>query len=219
MKKVLLIISLLFSVAFGQTKKIVVDGNSYTVGYPSYTSFADIIATHYAVTVTNFGVSGQTTNEMLADEYSQVLPTFDATKLNILLVVEGGNDIYYWGDVDSAVARYIRYAAIAKAAGFKVIASTTIPRDQTTAFGDNPTQYNAKLSEFNTKLIANYNKFDRLIRPDTAAIFQSYTSGGYHSDYVHPNQTGQQKFADLFISAINSLAAPIIIRGRKAVIQ
>jgi lysophospholipase L1-like esterase len=219
MKKALLIISLIFSVAFGQTNKIVVDGNSYTVGYPSYTSFADIIATHYAITVTNLGVSGQTTNQMLADEYSQVLPLYDATKVNIIPLVEGGNDIYYWGDVDSAVARYIRYATIAKAAGFKVIASTTIPRNQTTSFGDNPTQYNTKLSEFNSGIIAASGSFDAIIRPDTAAIFQTYTSGGYDSDNVHPNQTGQQKFADLFISAINSLQAPIIIRGRKAVIQ
>lgn len=185
---------------------IVGDGNSYVQGN-GYTSFVTVISTtspfnSNSITFYNFGVGAQTTPNMIADQATQVLPVYVSGVQNILLVCEGGNDIYFNGSVANAVANMRTYCNTARAAGFKVILTTTIRRDQTTTFGDNPTQYNAKLAQFNDSLIADNSFYDALIRPDTDPLFLTYTSGGYDADKVHPNQTGQNRFAALFINAI-----------------
>jgi lysophospholipase L1-like esterase len=189
--------------------KIVADGNSYVQGN-GYTPFSSYIMqqspfTTNGATMANFGVGGQTTQQMLADQSSQVLSLYTSGRANILLVCEGGNDIYYHGDAAAAVAAMKNYCNNARAVGFRVIVTTTIPRDQTTAFGDNPTSYNAKLVAYNNGLIADNSFYDALIRPDLETIFSSYTAGGYDADKVHPNSTGQQKLATLYRAAILSL--------------
>jgi lysophospholipase L1-like esterase len=219
----LLLLILLFPLVSPAQLNIVADGNSYVVGYPSYTSFPTLIGTSLGLTVVNFGVSGQTTPQMITDEGSQVLPTYDATKTNILLVCEGGNDIYFNGSATNAVANMKTYCNAARAAGFKVILTTVIHRNESTPFGDDATTYNSKLDAFNAGVLADKSFYDYIIRPDTAAIFQTYSNGGYHIDEVHPNQAGQQKFADLFVVGINAMTPaitpnPIIFRGRKKIL-
>lgn len=188
---------------------IVADGNSYVQGN-GYTPFATIISntdpfdTNGSVFY-NFGVGGQTTPNMISDQSTQVLPLYTPGVANILLVCEGGNDIYFNGNVSSAVSNMQTYCNAARAAGFKVILTTTIPRDQSTPFGDNSAAYNAKLVAFNDAIIADQSFYDALIRPDLELMFASYFGSGYDADKVHPNTTGQQKFAELYIAAINQL--------------
>ena len=187
---------------------IIADGNSYVQGN-GYTPFPSIIAAtspfnSNGAVFYNFGVGAQTTPQMITDQASQVLSLYDGAVNNILLVVEGGNDIYYNGSASGAITNLDTYCSAARSAGFYVIVSTCIRRDQTTSFGDNPSQYNTKLDSFNTLLAAS-TFYDGIIRPDLDAVFATYTSGGYDADHVHPNNTGQQKFADLFITAINDL--------------
>ena len=187
---------------------IIADGNSYVNGFispsfPEYIIAAEPFASNGA-TMLNVGVSGQTTPQMIADQASQVLSQYNGSVNNILLVVEGGNDIYFNGSVSNAITNMGTYCNAAMAVGFKVIVSTTIPREQNTSFGDTESQFNVKLADFNTALVAS-NFYDGIIRPDLESIFSTYTSGGYNADHIHPNATGQQKLRDLFITAINNL--------------
>jgi lysophospholipase L1-like esterase len=188
---------------------IVADGNSYTQGN-GYTPYSTLIMqsapfSTNGATMQNFGVGGQTTAQMLSDQSSQVLSLYTSGKANIILFQEGGNDLYFNGRVDSALARVKRYCDNARAAGFKVIVSTLIHREQTTMFGDTPTQYNTKIDQFNTALLADSSFYDGAIQPHLEAIFSTYSSGGYDADQVHPNDTGQAKYAELYRAALLAL--------------
>ena len=74
--------------------RIVADGNSYVEGN-GYTPFPVYVGTTFSTSVQNLGVSGQTVTNMLSDIYSEVLPTYVTGQTNFLLVVEGGNEIYF----------------------------------------------------------------------------------------------------------------------------
>lgn len=189
---------------------IIADGNSYVQGN-GYTPFTTTIAAtapfnSNGATVLNFGVGSQTTPNMISDQAAQILSEYVPGVANILLVVEGGNDIYFNGSVANALANLETYCLAARAAGFKVIVSTTIPRDQSTAFGDNSATYNAKLVALNNGLLADNSWYDGIIRPDLEPIFADFSAGGYDADKVHPNTPGQARHAELFIDAINSLS-------------
>lgn len=189
---------------------IIADGNSYFANIGGTCSPTVLITlapfSTNGATIYNFGVSGQTTGQMLSDQYSQVLSQYNSGVLtNVLLIQEGGNDIYYNGRVDSAIARMTRYCNNAKAAGFRVITSTLIHRDQTTPFGDNPTEYNTKIDNYNSALIALVGVYDGCIRPELESIFSTYESAGYYTDKVHPSQTGNNKYAELYKTAILAL--------------
>ena len=197
-----------------QYLNLVADGNSYVHGdnaqmAGAYTPFPELIAQSEPfqvrnTTVLNFGVGGQTTPQMLTDQTSQVLSKYNANKPSILLVVEGGNDIYYNSNVQQAVTNMINYCANARAVGFRVLTSTLIKRDQASGT-DTALQYNNKLAAYNTLLLSSASSFDGIIRPDLEPIFQSFTAGGYDVDRIHPNQVGQQKIADLFAALIENL--------------
>lgn len=190
---------------------IVADGNSYFSNIFGYTPSPNIIVTippfnDNGATIQNFGVSGQTTSMMLSDFSTQILPLYNSSVYrNVIIFQEGGNDLYYYGSVDSAIARVIRYCNIARAAGFKIIVSTLIHRNQSTPFGDDVTQYNDKIDAYNAAIILLTNSYDGIIRPDVEDIFSTYSSGGYHSDDVHPNQLGHNKYAELWKAAILNL--------------
>ncbi len=197
-----------FSINFNNSI-IIADGNSYVQGN-GYIPFTTTISStspfnSNGSTVLNFGVGAQTTVDMINDQTSQILNQYQEGVTNILLVVEGGNDIYFNGSVANALLNMEMYCLTARAVGFKIIVSTTIPRDQTTSFGDNSQQYNLKLQEFNDGLISNNTFYDAIIRPDLEPIFLTYTSGGYDGDKVHPNTIGQEKFGELFVNTILSL--------------
>lgn len=190
---------------------IIADGNSYFTTLFGYTPSPSVMMTlspfvANGATLQNFGVAAQQTSNMIADVNTQLIPLYNSgVYKNIILFQEGGNDIYYNGSASGAITRLTTYCNTVRAAGFKIIVSTLIHRNQTTAFGDNASQYNAKIDDFNSQLIVLSNVYDGIIRPDLEAIFSTYSSGGYHSDEVHPNQTGHNKYADLYKTAILNL--------------
>ena len=174
------------------TTLIIADGNSYVSGnghkpFTSYLKDAQVL---------NFGVGGQTTIQMLSDAEKQVLPNYSRGKRNILIAIEGGNDIFFHGSVDSAILHYKQYCLAARQIGFFVIASTTIPRRQASDYGDSLACFNDKLREFNAQLVG-LACFDAVIRPDTDAAFRSFASPGYDIDGIHPNDYGQKVIAGL----------------------
>lgn len=191
---------------------LVADGNSYlsngggAIYWPDFIIASEPFASNGA-TMHNFGVSGQTTEQMLSDQSSQILPLYSAENTSILLVCEGGNDIYFFGSAATAYNNMKTYCNNAKAAGFKVILTTCIPRDQSTAFPDDSASFNTKLVAFNNFIIADSSFYDALIRPDLDPLFANYDTGGYSIDRVHPSITGAQKFAELYITAMTNLTS------------
>lgn len=189
---------------------LITDSNSYGTGYPGNTPFPDIIMAtapfdSNGATMESFAVNSQTIEDMLSDQASQILPLYTPGVLNVILFQEGGNSIYYNGSVSEAIDSLTTYCNNATAVGFKIIVSTMIHRNQSTAFGDNATVYNTKLDSFNTALLALTGVYDGCIRPDLESIFASYGAGGYDGDQVHPSQTGQNKYAELYAAAIEAL--------------
>jgi lysophospholipase L1-like esterase len=195
---IIALLAIIASISLFSTKKyntvIIADGNSYVSGN-GHIPFTDYLKP--SAHVLNFGVGGQTTLQMLADQRKQVLPNFHPGKKNILIVIEGGNDIFFHGSVDSAYLHYKAYCLAAKAVGFKVIASTTIPRLQPSEFGDNIACFNEKMKEFNARLVSDPTFYSAKIRPDTCVAFRSFTSPGYDRDGIHPSDNGQKKLAEL----------------------
>lgn len=111
--------------------RIVFDGNSQTVGqnggsvnYPTQTLEA-LAAGH---TQSNLGVGGQTTPQMTADGVAQVDPLYAAVTSEALFVWEGTNDLYFGASAATALANLVSYCTARKAAGWKVVLLTVLPR-------------------------------------------------------------------------------------------
>ena len=194
---------------------IVCDGNSLTYGYqssnPPTTGYPNVM--HGLVpfntngaTIYNFGVSSQTTGDMLSDVATQVYPLYSSSVTSIVVAYEIGNDIYFNGRVDSAEARFQRYCLGVKAVGFKVVVVTLTPRDQTTAFGDSPSTYQGKIDAINTWLRANYLSFaDAIADLQADSRFTTYNTTYFNGDKVHYTDAGYAAMADIIKTAILSL--------------
>lgn len=111
--------------------KIIVDGNSLTVysGVNLHDKIKANLLTSEATCV-GFGVSGQTTAQMIADQQAQVIAAFDPAKTNIVVALEIGNHIYVDGVTGTtAHASYKQYGLSIRAAGGKFIACTAFDRN------------------------------------------------------------------------------------------
>ena len=107
----------------------------------------------------NRGIGGNRTDQMIVDFPNDVAPLYDPSKLCLYIVNEIGNDIYIHGNEVTAVADFWTLCDMAKATGFKVLAANVFDRSITyygpyTTFGDNNTQYRAKLAWCNAQLLA-----------------------------------------------------------------
>lgn len=137
---------------------IVCDGSSLTAGgygglsYP--TQLAALIGN--GVIMTNKGVGGQQTSQMIADASTDIDVLISNNKTNVLCVWEVGNDIYYNGDVNAAITRITNYCQARVTAGWYVVLLGMTDRIQSTSFGDNSTQYKTKLLQANTILKNTY---------------------------------------------------------------
>lgn len=195
---------------------IIGDGHSYVQGN-GYTPFTNYLITHSpfssnGATVLNYGAGGQTSQDMLSDLNSQIVPQFVSGALNILIVQCTGNYTYYYGDETADYNYQKTYCQDAKTAATSagksliVIVITSPHRDQTTAFGDNPSQFNTKIDNINSLIRTNYATFcDAYLDQAAWTEFASYTSGYYDADKVHPNQSGQNLTGQRLIDLITSL--------------
>jgi len=151
--------------------KIVCDGNSLTFG----TNYAEGSDSSYPKKlgvllpisrVINYGVSGQTTIDMINDYSSQIAPQYTADTTSVLVAWEIGNDLYYTGNTDTCKNRIRRYCEYGQATGYLVLVGTAPHRgySSNTSAGDSPSTYNLKLDTINTWLAANYTDFaDKLV--------------------------------------------------------
>jgi lysophospholipase L1-like esterase len=187
--------------------KIIVDGNSLTVFGGA--NLSDKLAASpllTGATFATFGVSGQTTPQMIDDQQAQVIAAFDSTRTNILVVVEGGNHIRVDG-VTGTVAHnsYKQYCLNIRAAGGLVIACSAF--DRRNSDGSEP-NVRPELRVANDLMRAQWpgyaNAFVDAARIQPA-IFDNSENREYWPDGVHYNPATYDRFAGYVASAISRL--------------
>lgn len=109
----------------GQTQKLVIDGDSHTVYWKEkYTRILgyDLWQKSQPTEIYSYGVSGQSTRQMLLDVTTQIVPAYNSSRAkNVLIAVEITNDMHVEGrGVKEAIDSMKKYVTITKAAGFKV---------------------------------------------------------------------------------------------------
>lgn len=111
------------------------DGNSLIAGYGIAAS-GSLPAQMKALlgggwTIQSFGVSAQTTRDMLADVVTQIHPLFKASRIrNILLPWELTNDLFFGASPENALSAYKSYCSMGMEAGAQVIAMPVLPRGE-----------------------------------------------------------------------------------------
>jgi lysophospholipase L1-like esterase len=184
--------------------RVVLDGNSYGVGFGtrllSYAPFST-----NGTTMVNVAVNGQWTTQMIADMATQVYPLFQSGVQNILVFQEGSNDVANELSATDALANTKQYCqnirAYAAANGIEVVivVHTLIHRDQE----DIVPNFNTLIDSYNTLLLADTSGgWDIVLQPHLDPLFATYASGGYDTDRVHPNETGQAWYADALRDAL-----------------
>lgn len=144
------------------------------------------------VTFHNFGVGGQTTANMSSDAAVQIDTLYNPAVKNILIVWEVTNDIGFNQSISGAITRMTTYCNARRAAGWKVVLLTCIPRGGLSVSGQTQPSYDNDLVTANTSLIAGEGVFaDKVIdlRSDSRlfAVDPVYYRVG---DVTHLNQEG-----------------------------
>lgn len=194
---------------------IVGDGNSLMLRVDGSQGIWDIITqlSHTNpfqgtnVTFHNFGVGGQTTAQMTTDAAVQIDTLYNPAVKNILIVWEVTNDIGFNQDVSGAVSRMTTYCNARRAAGWKVVLLTCIPRGGTSVSGQTQPSYDNDLITANTSLIAGEGVFaDKVInlRSDSrlSAVSTTYYRDG---DQTHLNQEGYRIVVEMIMQKILTL--------------
>jgi hypothetical protein len=138
-------------------KQVIFDGNSLTRGYGASTSndypsqTLRLLGSQW--TGQNFGVDGQTTAQMASDAATQIDPLYNTTNYaqNVLVAWEVTNDLYFGGDATNAYNRFVSYCQARRAAGFKVVVLTVLPRSN----GSTPTSFETSRQTINAQIRAN----------------------------------------------------------------
>lgn len=186
---------------------IVCDGNSLTRGggttpYPQQVSERFPFSENGTL-VYNKGVDGQTTPQMIADASTDIDPLYNASVKSVLIAWEVGNDIYFNGSVLNAYNNFVTYCNDRRLVGWKVIAISLTPRDQSTPFGDNSAQFEVKLQQANVLMLNNWIEFsDAIIDLRSDPRLATITLDYWNPDLVHLNAAGYQVVADLVMKKI-----------------
>lgn len=209
------------------SQKLVIDGNSHTVYWnekgnrtDQYTLWAKTLGTE----VVNFGVSGQTTTQMLSDQASQITPAYNGSYAkNVLIVYEITNDMNVGGKTTAqAITNMTTYVTAAKLAGFKVYVKKQFCRQAPNSGAGlttypTTTAWNLAVDTVNTALTANVVGADGIIGVDATHFIarSSYASDALYNtavtalfaanflDGVHLPEAGYKVEADLDYAAFS----------------
>lgn len=175
------------------TKQIVFDGNSLTVGYGASLSFDYpsqmlIILNDGSWTGQNFGVSSQTTTDMIEDAVETIDALYNAQyDENVLIAWEITNDLYFGATKEDAYSRFVKYCKLRRAAGWKVFVITVLPRTG----GSPPEDFEESRAYCNTKLRNNWRKFaDGIIDLAGDIRYSDATDTEHFPDNTHLSNDG-----------------------------
>lgn len=196
---------------YGTVSRIIFDGNSLTAGTGSTagnTYPEQVMANFPGRTYWNYGVAGQTTTQMDADAAAQIdiLKRNLYTGQNIVIAWEITNELVAGVSATDAYNNFVTYCTNRRAAGFKVIACTVLPRSTA-----NQEQFYADRLEVNTNIRANLASF-----ADDIADFAldgrigydgAQNNPEYYSDTTHMTDAGYGVADEIVTDALNRLGA------------
>jgi hypothetical protein len=196
------------------THNIIFDGNSLAFGHGG-------IETHFIPEVmddlslrmenaSNLGQAARTITDMVDDFSTRIAPLYISSihsDFNVVVGWEITNELVVLGASTAAIQQALQdYAAAARAAGFKVVLVTCLPR--TTVGGQNVT-FEAQRQTINAWLVSNPGGFC-----DAVADVASDTdigeagdnlNGTYYSDGLHLTDAGYAKAAPYISAAIATI--------------
>lgn len=185
-----------------QPGKVVIVGNSLS----ATSSWPELLATDLGwgatVTFDNDAISGQKMQEIIED--AAATDALLGGGLNVLVVWEITNDMYYGGQHPHCFHRLLRYCADRQIAGWTVVVLTTTPRSD----AGTPPAHEAWRLDVNT-LIRNWWNTFATAMVDVAADtrLDDETDATYYLDLVHMTTAGKQVVADLVSPTIEALFA------------
>lgn len=182
---------------------IVIDGNSVVYGATvdhATESFPAVLATlspfdTNGSVITNLGVNGQTTAQMISNFPVNVVPMKLYGKSNFYLCLEGTNDLYFGGSAEDAYNRLNYLCTIAKFAGFEPFTYTVMPRSN----AGTPPDFETKRQALNGFLRAKPFLFGLIDIAADANLGDpgAETNATYFNDLVHPTALGQALIASI----------------------
>lgn len=185
---------------------IVFDGNSMTDPvtsiYPKNT--VSLLGTQWATL--NFGISGQTTAQMIADAVGQLDYCYETSYIKSVLVCwEGTNDLKLGANATTAYNNLVTYCQARQAAGYKVVILTILPRSD----AGTPADFNTSRATVNTNIRNNFATFADVVA-DVAANTNIGEDGDsenatYYVDKVHMTAAGYNIVAGIVATAVNML--------------
>lgn len=185
---------------------LVMDGNSLTAsGYFPQLVYTDLVSLGYTVMMQNYGVGGQTTEQMLADDRTvDIAENLNAYK-NIIHVWEGSNELYFNATAITTYNNIVTYCKRRRAAGFQVIVGTLTPR----IFTLTPVTQEADRLAVNANIRSNWRSFaDGISDMGADPIVGNYDyclNTAYFADGVHYTAAGYTIVADIVSKAIRKL--------------
>jgi lysophospholipase L1-like esterase len=196
-----------YGLADQNTPQVIFDGDSITAGQGATTSYPTRTMTGISETSwRNIGVSGQSLTNMNSDRNDQVETAVRNGTTDVVAVFGGTNDMEAGADAATTLSRMQTYHAGVRAAGYKTVAFTVLPRSAAST----PANFNTIRATLNTSIRANTGGWydaladvggNLLIGEDGDSDNLTY----YNGDKVHPNDTGAQIVADIASVAIASL--------------
>jgi lysophospholipase L1-like esterase len=188
------------------TKQIVFDGDSITRGikafphnYPLRT--LDTLGSEWRGW--NYGKDSQKVSDMNTDAASEIDPLYSAGYIKNVIVVWGGtNDLFFSDSAATTYSRLQTYWAARRSAGWKVVATTILPRTE----AGTPAGFETARQSVNTSIRGDTSLYDALA--DVAADSRIGDAGDsddttyYNSDKVHLNTTGAGVVAGIVATAV-----------------
>jgi lysophospholipase L1-like esterase len=183
---------------------VICDGDSLTAGgqsgaTPYPTQLQDLLGTGIW-DMRNFGVSGQTTTNMLSDVTTQVDVWHNAIRpREVVVCLAGSNDIFSGGNAANLQTGISNYCSGRRLAGFDVLVCSILPRS-----GYNGTQEAIRVA-VNSWVASNYASFaDGFVNLAADTRLDDYTDATYYNaDQTHLTTAGYGVVAELVEAVIN----------------
>lgn len=189
-----------------QAYQVICDGNSLTVGFPltALNAYPTIMSAALGQVwkVTNLGVSGQTTADMIADAATQVDVLYSSSfAKNVVVCWEGTNSIWFGANATTTYNDIVSYCTGRRAAGFKVVVCNILPR---TPFDGTQEGYRTTV---NSNIASNWATFADA-RVDVAGdsrLSNAANTTYYQADGIHLTDAGYAVAAELIGAAVLTL--------------
>jgi lysophospholipase L1-like esterase len=191
------------------TGTIIFDGNSLTSPLHGHTPYPNFVIqelrTPAGLLVVNTAVPGQTTADMIMRGPSVVDVLHASRGVNIVVMWEGTNDLYFGATPQIAYQHLVEYALARKRAGWKVVVLTLMPRTGVNTRKD----FEVVRQSLNAMIRANWRTFsdqlaDVALDPRFGAP-DAELNPRYFEDGTHLTQYGIEHMAHLATPAIERL--------------